>query len=234
MWGVMRAPLLLLLYQVAPITTQRDSLGRVRVTVGFGAGQWENERFDCNGQLVSAGKVPFTTGGAQVDVWPSPHVRVTAFAGGFHPTDNSTVISPTRDYSGPFGGGQVAYEAQRFGIGMGWGGVVGQDAVSGPAFYMRVGNMDGVYLRGDAVPPSPTFATAGWARAGVGFHEGHLRRLSGFVGVALPPPYNTKAQFTGYLRVPVAKHVSLHLDGIVGPGEAYTQGGAAVGVRFDY
>jgi hypothetical protein len=52
--------------------------------------------------------------------------------------------------------------------------------------------------------------------------------------VALPPPYNTKALLTGYVRVPVARHVSLHLDAIIGPGEVYRQSGAAAGLRFDY
>jgi hypothetical protein len=128
----------------------------------------------------------------------------------------------------------VAFEGQHFGIGFGWGGAIGHDALSGPAVYMRVGNMDGAYLRADAVPPSPTFSSAGWVRAGIGFREGHLRRPSGFIGVALPPPYNTKALLTGYVRVPVARHVSLHHDGIIGPGEVYGQRGAAVGLRFDY
>lgn len=234
-WGRMaRGPLLVLLYQVAPISAQRDSLGRTRLTVGFGSGRWENEKFDCNGQLIGAARVPYSTGGAQLDVWASPHFRITGFGGGFHPTPDSVATYPARDYDGWFGGAQVAYEAQRFGIGMGWGGAVGTDALSGPAFYMRLGNMDGVFVRADAVPPSPTFSSAGWVRAGVGFHEGHLRRPGGFIGVALPPPYNTKAQVTGYVRLPIARHLSLHLDGIVGPGAKYGQGGAAVGLRFDY
>lgn len=231
---LLHGPLLLLLYQVAPITQQRDSLGRTRLTVGFGAGRFENERFDCSGSLISAARVPYSSGGAQLDLWPSRRFRITGFGGSFHPVPDSVSTYLTRDYNGPFLGGQVAYEGQRFGLGMGWGGVLGHDALSAPTFYMRLGNMDAVYLRAEAMPPSATFPSAGWLRAGFGFQEGHLRQPSGFIGVELPPPYNSKAQFGGYLRFPVARHISLSVDGMLGPGARYTQGGAAVGVRFDY
>src|SRR5262245_42298399 len=86
---LLHGPLLLLLYQAVPVGAARDSVGRYRLTLGFGAGQWENQQFDCNGELVSARKVPFTSGGAQLDAWVSRDVRITGWGGGYSPTPDA-------------------------------------------------------------------------------------------------------------------------------------------------
>jgi hypothetical protein len=230
---LLHGPLLLLLYQAVPACVQRDSLGRYRLTVGFGAGQWENERFDCSGNLVSAVRVPYRTGGVQLDAWPAPRLRVTGFGGAFHQTPDSLDFN-VRDYYGTFAGGQVAFEGQHVGIGLGAMHVPGRDGFTAPVPYLRIGNIDGAYFRADGFPPTPALSATGWVRMGVGFHEGHRRVPSGFVGLALPPLYGNKAMLTAYAQLPLARHVAVHVGGIIGPGERYSQRGASIGMRYDF
>jgi len=231
---LLHAPLLLLLYQTVPARVEPDSLGRYRLTLGYGGGQWEDEEFDCQGQLVNAARVPYRSGGAQLDAWLSPHLRVTAFGGTFRPMPRPDFGASVHDYYGGFGGAQLAYEGRHFGIGIGPAHVSGYDGFTGPSSYLRIGNMDGVYFLSEALQPTPVFSSTGLGRTGVGFHQGQLRRVGGFFGIAFPPPYNGKAMLTGSLRYPVAGRLTLLLDGVVGPGEQYGQQGAAVGLRYDF
>ncbi len=229
---LLHAPLLLLLYQTVPARVEPDSLGRYRLTLGYGGGQWEHEAFDCEGSLVEAAPVAYRSGGAQFDAWPTPHLRVTAFGGTYRPRPPSGFY--VNDYHGTFAGGQIAYEGRHFGIGVGPAHVSGYDGFTGPSSYLRIGNLDGVYFLSEALHPTPVFSSTGLGRTGVGFHQGQLRRVGGFFGIAFPPPYNGKAMLTGSLRYPVAGRLTLLLDGVVGPGEQYGQQGGAVGLRYDF
>ncbi len=231
--GLLRGPLLLLLYQAVPLGAARDSVGRYRMTFGFGAGQWENEQFDCAGDLVSAARVPYRSGGVQLDAWPGPRLRITTFDGTFRPTANTPTYE-TPDYYGPFYGFQVAFEGQHVGLGLGLTHVSGYDGLNGPSIYLRGGNIDGAHFRADLFPPTTVLGSTGWLRAGVGFGDGHVRATSGFVGIALPPAYNQKAMLTGSIRVSIAQHLAVQMDGIVGPGEQYSQRGAALALRYDF
>jgi hypothetical protein len=139
-----------------------------------------------------------------------------------------------RDYHGTFAAGQLAVEGQHVGIGLGAMHVPGRDGFTAPVPYLRVGNMDGAYFRADAFPPTPALSSTGWVRMGVGFHEGHHRATSGFVRLALPPPYGNKAMLTGSAQVPLARHFALHVGGIIGPGERYSQQGASIGMRYGF
>src|SRR6266511_232944 len=119
---LLRGLLLLLLYQVAPIPARQDSLGRYRVAAGVGGGQWENAEFSCEGDLLSTTPVRYRSGGAQIDAWPDPHLRLTGFGGTTAHTLGATAASDSayanpyiESYDGAFGGAQVAYEGQRFG-----------------------------------------------------------------------------------------------------------------------
>lgn len=115
-------PLLLLLYQAAPVNVQQDSLGRYRIAVGYATGQWENEEFGCDGQLLSATPVRHHSAGVQVDVWPDDRVRVSAFGG---TASQSVGVTQSADsqygpgfvepFAGAYGGVQLAYEGQKLG-----------------------------------------------------------------------------------------------------------------------
>jgi len=232
---LLHGPLLVLAYAIVPlpVSLAPDSLNRYRVTVGLGGGQWENEQFSCNGNLVSANKVPYSSGGAVFDAWATPNLRLSAWGGTFQPTPDSAPPA-VRDYRGPFYGGQVAYEGRYFGIGGGVAHVSGLDGLSSPSAYLRFGSLDGVHARGDFFPPSPVLGSTGWFRMGLGYGDGRVRKVGGFVGIAIPPPYGQKGMFTAYLKFPIAQHADLELDGIAGQGITYPQHGAAISFRYAF
>ncbi|HEU5259983.1 MAG TPA: hypothetical protein VFU41_01025 [Gemmatimonadales bacterium] len=235
-------PLLLLLYQGAPIAARQDSLGRYRVTVGFGGGQWENEEFSCEGNLLSTTPVRYRSGGVQLDAWPDPHLRLTAFGGSTGETVGATIAtdpqyssSYVERYDGPFGGAQVAFEGQRFGIGIGVTTLSGVDGFTGAAPYVRIGNMDKPHLRMDVMTPNPALPSVGWGRVGVGFNNGHLRGTGGFLGLGFGPvDYNSKAALIGEIRLPIAPRLAGQVQGLVGPGENASQWSAGLGLRYDF
>lgn len=232
---LLHGPLLVLAYSVAPlpISLTPDSLSRYRLTVGVGGGQWENERFSCNGDLVNANKVPYNTGGAVFDAWSTPQVRLSVWGGNFHPTPDSAPPL-VRDYNGPFFGGQLAFELHSFGIGGGFAHVSGLDGPNGPSAYLRLGSLDGIHARGDLFPPTATLGSTGWFRMGIGYGDGRARKVGGFVGIAIPPAYGRKGMFTAYLKVPVAQHLDIELDGIAGQGITYPQHGASIALRYAF
>jgi hypothetical protein len=177
--------------------------------------------------------VPYSSGGVQYDAWATPQLRIGGFGGSYQSRPDSAPPA-VRDYDGPFFGGQVAYEWKSVGIGAGFAHVAGADGFTSPSGYLRFGTLDGVHIRADLFPPTPVLGSTGWLRAGVGYRDGRRRRAGGFLGLAIPPAYSQKGMFTGYLHVPVARHVELQVDGIIGPGEQYSQQGAAVAVRYEF
>lgn len=235
-------PLLLLLYQAAPISVQQDSLGRYRIGVGYGTGQWENEEFSCDGQLLSATPVRHRSAGVQLDVWPDDRVRLTAFGGTTSQSVGETISTDPQygsayvePFAGPFGGAQLAYEGQKIGLGIGITQLSGTQQSSYPALYVRVGNIDKAHLRMDALTPNPALPSVAWGRIGIGVNTGHRRGAGGFVGLGLgPPDYNTKGAFLGELRYPIARRLTAQLHGLVGPGETNTQWSVGGGLQFDF
>jgi hypothetical protein len=224
----------------APVT--QDSLGRYRLTGGYGAGQWENAAFSCEGTLLSTTPVRYRSGGAHIDAWVEPNVRLSAFGGATthslgatEPVDSSNSTPFIENYDGAFGGVQVAYEGQRFGAGLGLTRVSGPDGFIAPAPYLRIGNMDRAHFRFDALSPNPAFPTTGWGRMGVGFNKGHLRGRSGFVGIALgPTDYESRIALAGELGFPIGGGLSGQVQGLAGGGNRVTQWNAGFGLRLDF
>jgi hypothetical protein len=234
---LLRGPALILLYQALPLQAHQDSLGRYRLTVGTSGGQWEKEAFSCEGDLVGTAQVRNHSSGAQLDAWPAPQLRLSTFAGGAGQSIGSAQgsVGAVEDYSGVFGGAQIAYEGQRFGIGLGFSHLSGRDGLTAPSSYLRIGNIDGVHFRIDALSPSPVMPSSPWARIGVGWNAGHLRGTSGFFGVGVGPTnYNAKAVFAAEVRVPLARRLAAQFHGLMGPGEKEAQWGVGLGLRYDF
>lgn len=233
-------PMLLLLYQAAPITVERDSLGPYRITLGYSTGQWENESFDCNGSFVSATPVEFQSAGAELEAWPEPNVRVTAFGGRARLRAGQTGGDTTygdyvEDYSGGFGGALLAVEGRYVGVGLGVTRVEGSDGFTGVAPYLRIGDIDRGHLRMEGLGPSAVFPAGGWARIGAGYNEGHRRGMGGFAGIGIGPvEYSSKIAFIGDLRVPLGRHLTAQVQGLAGPGELEWQWSTGFRLRYDF
>jgi hypothetical protein len=167
---------------------------------------------------------------------------LTAFGGTASQSVGET-IAPDSIYSipfiepfaGPYGGGELAYEGQKFGFGLGITQLSTTEGSPFPAIYLRLGNIDKSHFRLETFTPSPALPSVAWGRMGFGFNKGHLRGTGGFIGLGLgPPDYNTKAALLGELRVPVGRRLTAQFHGLVGPGERYAQWGFGTGLQFDF
>jgi hypothetical protein len=224
---MLAGPMLLLLYQIAPVGAEPDSAGRLRLTLGYGTGQLEHRKLNCAGDVVSSSPVDFRSLGVRVDAWPGDMWRLTGFGG---------VEGP--GFGDLFGGAQAAVEGRHAGFGLGVTQSRYAVAESGttiyPSVYLRLGDLDRPHVRLDLWDPSPTFGTTGVVRLGIGVNQGHLRGASGFLGVSIGP-YSDQSHvggFFGELYFPVAGSLDVMTAGSFRPSQQYGDWGLALGARL--
>jgi hypothetical protein len=222
---LLAGPLILLLWQTAPVSVQYDSIGRYRLSFGYGAGQYEYRSLDCSGNVVSSRPVDYHTAGAQLDVWPSDRWRLSGFGG---------YLSDS-----PYGGFLLANEDQKVGIGAGIVRIpngVGDWGSEGPSLYLRLGSIDNLHFRADVLSPSPVFGTTGWLRLGLGFNQGHLRGVGGLFGLGVGP-YSDESHLGGpfgELWIPVNNAFDLTLHGAWRPSASYADWSWGIGGRYSF
>jgi hypothetical protein len=154
------APVLLLVYQIAPVQAHLDETGRIQVGLGFSGGHYEDRAFSC-GDLVRRSPVTYRVIGGQAEVWASRSVRFSAGGGVLRSSSDSGRVELPK---GAFGSMLVAYEGKNFGIGGGvtaWPGTLIEYGESStprefeeptqvlPSGYLRFGRADKVHLRFD-------------------------------------------------------------------------------------
>jgi len=223
-----KGPLLLLAWQIVPVSAGPDSAGRFQVAVGWGGGQFEDRSVGCSADVLSTRPVPFNAGGLQLDYWPSNQVRLSAFGG---------ILTQDGDGSG-WGGAQAALEAKYVGLGIG---VAGTDfpEVNGavPSAYLRLGSRDRVHFRTDVFHPTTAIGVTGDVlRIGAGFNQGLRRGKRGFFGFSVGP-YSDESHgggFFGEFEVPIASRVDLSVGGSWRPSMEEFDGGIRAGLRYHF
>jgi hypothetical protein len=228
--SLLRGPMLLLLWQTAPVSFQQDSAGRVQIALGYGAGQFEQRDLSCAGDVLSANAVPFTARGAQIDAWPATAVRITAVGGAL--TSGEQTVG--------FGGFQVALEGPGAGIGLGaaalpWSALDQDLGRIMPSLYLRAGSRDGGHFRIDLAPPTPTpGATGDLLRMGIGVNQGLRHGVRGFFGVSVSPLFDEShvGGIFGELEFPVTRQLDLGLAGSWRSSETYDDAAARALVRY--
>lgn len=238
-----RGLLVVVLWQVVPIGTHTDDVGRTRVGFGFGFGQFENIAIqyggtDCDGNRIRESETVrrsnVRVAGAEIDTWVRPNVRLTGFGGG--------IASDSLGWSGAFAGVMAAYEARMWGAGGGGVLVPGSGSRSTPvavvpAVMVRYGTLDGVHGVIDAAAPSPVFGMSGLMRIGVGYNRGVHRGVGGLAGLSVCHYCMTSDENDGEaaafleLAVPVTRNFDLDARMLYGPGREYALWGVALGAR---
>jgi hypothetical protein len=244
------APLAILLLDVVPQSTVRDSSGTsYRLSVGASAGRYEEQHFDCDGNLTSVIPVRVYSGGARFDVL-SEKSRFSAFAGGISSdpgrgrriggTGGEWPLDPSEQYGGLFGGMQVAAEWRPVGIGVGVAAVQGDaqgDGLIAPSAYLRFGPLDESHFRIEAFPPSETFGNTAGVRVGVGHNLGSREGTRLFFGVGFWPYMSDERlepRFVAECDVPASPEVDLLLRAQAGTGADAMQGSLGAGVAFRF
>jgi hypothetical protein len=201
----LNAPLLLLLWQVAPLDYHRDHAGRVRLS--FGAG-WGTFAFrddpghpagtSCAGSYParppSTEKLSYSSGALGAEVWASQRVRIHAAIGGVN------------DYSGErhgsFAAFQAALEQKHYGFGLGFA-VGGPNHSLQPSASARLGSLAGLSLRADYRQPQSAMGLIGGPRIGLGWNQGQSRKPRVLFGLATTAIPDTARRVGGFVELAV-------------------------------
>lgn len=203
----LNAPLLLLLWQVAPVDLKRDEVGRMRISFSLGHGNFAFQDdpgyppgVDCSGASYP-GRAPstevsrYSSRGVAAEVWAKHTVRIHAALGG--------VTDWTGERLGTFGAAQVVLEQKKFGIGLGFAAFGGTEGSLQPSGSARLGSLDGVSLRADYRLPEAGMGLRGGPRVGLGWNQGHNRRPRIFLGMATTPVPDSARRVGGFLELAV-------------------------------
>lgn len=189
---LLAAPMLLLLWQVAPLHLKTDDIGRVRISLGTGGGSFSFRDYDASpGGMSCLGPYAGTPAGTvsdswsssalSVEAWPRRDVRIQAVFG------KATGLDPSEGYvDDHFGGAQVILEKKAFGIGLG-----AENSGFGsrlqPSASVRVGSLTGISLRADYGYPDVTLGLRGGPRVGIGLNQGQTRKPRVLMGISTTP-----------------------------------------------
>jgi hypothetical protein len=189
---LLHAPLLLLLWQVAPVNLSSDRPGPVRIGFGLGGGTLtrsiiRQQGVDCNGRPTVYDKVTddaFLTAGASAEVRLRPGLHLHAAGGSLK--DGSGRVN------GAFGAVQAVLERKGVAVGAGLATVGGASRSVSPSASLHVGPLGTVHLRADYRFPEATLGATGWPRIGLelGGHETDKLRIFG--GVSYPAAYRER------------------------------------------
>lgn len=225
-----RGLLVIVLWQAAPVQTVRDPGGRLRLAVGYATGAYEYTSYSCEGELLEAEQVGYTAIGGGVEAWPTDRLHVSAFAGAMSADRIPGENASEGQWDGGFAGGQLAYEGGKVGIGAGiW--KLGSDGF--PSGMLRVGRLDGTHVRFEVAQPTPTFASNGLVRVGIGHNLGRQPGVSGSAGWVFCH-FCDSGQSTGAygeLAVPVGRTIDITGGAVLASGERHRTWNATIGAR---
>ena len=206
----LNAPLLLLVWQVAPIEVRRDEVGRVRFGISGGEGRFSFRDYaataggvDCSGG-ESAGEPAHTEEdaykvvAASVEGRASNRIRVLGVFG--------RIEDQSLHRDGQFFAGQAVYEHPRFGLGLGLATFAGPERTLRPSALARVTPAEGVSLQADYHLPGASTGLVGGPRVGLGINQSRHDRLRVFLGLATTPVPDTARRSGAFLEssVPIS------------------------------
>jgi len=219
----LNAPLLLLVWQVAPVELRRDEGGRARfgVTLGGGAFTFRDHAaggLNCNGQEdpgapASTDTDRYETVGFTAEVRASERVRVHAAYGWIEDQ------SGQRD--GQFFGGQAVYEKSAFGFGLGLASFGGAERTVRPSALARFTPVGGVSLQADYHHPNGSMGLIGGPRLGLAINQTDNREIRAFLGMATTAVRDSSHRIGGFLEgsVPIeilGRRAGINLSVFVG------------------
>ncbi len=215
--ALLRAPALLLLWQVAPIKAEFNDAGRYSVAAGFSRGFYEDLKVSCEGQVHSRAPVHHSAAGVQAEAWITPKLRIAAAGGVWHGTSDSSWATVAE---GRYGQAVVAWEGEKLGFGIGVAGYPGAEQTTTlAAAYARVGRLNKVHFRWDgmesAAPGVPVPVRIGLA-SGYGPKADQVRWALG-LAMLHPSSYDGVSLF-GELGIPVGRVQPL-ITGWAQPGK---------------
>jgi hypothetical protein len=203
----------------------------LQVTFGYGAGQFENALYGCEGDFISSEAIPFQSAGMLAEYWSSSALRLSLSGGGAWLDGTSYGMV----------GGQAAYEGAGFGFGIGAVRTPFPDSPPfSPSIYLRIGNVENIHFRMDSYYPSYGLGMTGDAfRIGMGANRRSQRGVSSFFGLS-GTPYSI-AEMGGMVfgpfgefTVPLSGRNALSFAFRLRPWEEHVDAAAGIGLRYRF
>lgn len=192
--NIWNAPLLLLLWQVAPVPIARDGSGRLHIGLAAGRGTFmHRQALNCAGEPESPPvgiALSYRSTGVAADYRVSD--RVTAHAALGRVDDESGA------HMGWHGAAQASLRERWFGVGGGAAVLGGTQGGLAPAGFLRLGREDLPHLRADYGFPTPVMGLTGLPRAGVAYQS---RAVAVFVGAGTTPVPRSRPRVGGFADV---------------------------------
>lgn len=173
------------LWAFAPaVAVQTDeTTGELRLSVGAGTGECARVIRSCSGDVLEANTIPFTARGLGAE-YNAGRFRMRVSGGRVAPDEDVPSEDPPFNRDSGYLGGQLIFEAETVGVGIGAAtyGTFEEDVL--PSLYLRVGPRNHIHGVLDFVPPTTMPGVTGLVRGGVAFRSPDgLRGLAGFQGV---------------------------------------------------
>lgn len=229
----LKGPLLILAIQAAPVAVAPDSGGNLRLTFGYGRGQYEMRDLNCAGDVIGAAPVPYSVAGASVVYWvPETDLRLSASGG----------LSLFEGGREPWIIGQLAWEGSIVGLGAGFarnpyleGGESLDLGRAVPSLYVRIGRLGGMHFRSDMFHPNATLGVTGDVlRLGLAVNQGTGLGTRWYAGVAVGP-YSDEAYvggFFGELDVPLSPRFDASFGASYRPSNSFRDAGVRLGITY--
>ncbi|MGD2134610.1 MAG: hypothetical protein PVF27_00545 [Gemmatimonadales bacterium] len=228
----LKGPRLLLAIQTAPVAVEPDSTGDLRLTFGYGTGQFESRDLNCAGDVVGTWPIPYSVAGAAVDYSPArANLRLSAAAG----------MTFFEGGTEPWMVGQLAWEGSTVGLGGGFARnpyLYGGDLDLGtavPSAYLRIGRLDGIHFRSDVFHPNATLGITGDVyRLGLAANQGRTRGVRWYAGVHVGP-YGDEAYLGGFFAefdVPLSARLDAAFAASYRPSDSFTDYGLSLGIGY--
>lgn len=247
-------PLVVLIWQTVPVGAPPDSVGRTRIWLGYGRGQFEDvyKYTSCEGVTTTdIDGIDYRTGGSRVDFWPRLNLRATGFVGRRTYGKNRALSGAYTGTVNPappdatYVGAEVALERQGFGIGLGVAhspdhrpelGPDGRNRYTLPTMYLRFGDIDHAHLRTDLFAPGEAHRSLGEWRIGVESNTGHLRGPAWFTGAAFCHFCNDEGNIGvfGELFWPLQRNFGIAVRGLANSGETRAGWSFGTSVRANF
>lgn len=215
--SILAGPVLVLLWQVAPVRTVPDSSGRIHLSLGYGAGTYHShaEVTSCDGQTVASSTKDgtWTERSGEAEAWLGDRVRANVTVA----ARSATPEVPARRLAGSL----VAVETPTIGVGGGILHAGGLDAFTAPQVYLRLGALDGRHARLDLVVPDPPALGHQWVRVAMASNEGRAPGTRWLLGLSRPLDGPGGSLLTGEVLLPVGRDLEFMLGGRLGVGSLY-------------
>ena len=223
------------LWAFAPaVVIQTDeTTGELRFSVGAGVGEYARVVRGCSGEVLEADTFPFTALGLGAEI-EGDQIRARVYGGRAAPDEDEPAAAPPASRGSGYFGGQVAYEGETFGLGLGaatYGGI--QEDVL-PSIHIRIGRRDGFSGILDIAPPTTMPGVTGLVRGGMAYRS--AGGFGGLVGFQEVRPFDDNEGSGPFveLRYPMLDRLAVDLGGSVhfGSNGGPSDWGLGVGLTF--